>query len=286
LEVTSVSRVHGPYDRISVIVGTILVGIVLLLVVDIPPRVFEFSPLGTPLTFSITSVWVVSALLIGLACAGTEAVMRIHPLIRRGVQKHTFPNWILPALGTLALTIALPRSPDLIDWLLGLTIGGGGLAWLMLMNYQVAAADAGSTERAAVAARLGLRLSTLPLAVLLFTSVYRTRLRSLVTATSVALIAFLLAFSVLHHSEQTKRSHGRTLLYSGIIGLVLGETTWALNYCQANALSVGVLLMVLFYVLTGIVREYIRTGIRGQAIVEFLIVAAVGIWIVVRFGPR
>lgn len=279
------SHTHGPYDRVSVIVGVILVGIVLLLVVDVPPRIFQFRPLGTPLTFPVTAVWAMSTLLIGLSCAGTEAVMRVHPLVRRGAVKLTFPNWILPALTTLALTISLPRSPDLLNWLIGLAVGGGGLAWLILMNYQVVAADTGSTEQAALTARLGLRLATYPLAVILFTAIYRTRLRSLVTATSVALVAALLAFSILHHSEQTHRSLSRTLFYSGVIGLVLGETTWALNYWRANALTVGVLLMVLFYVLTGIVREYTRTGIRWQIVVEFLSVAALGIWIVVRFGP-
>ena len=153
------------------------------------------------------------------------------------------------------------------------------------MNYQVAAADVGDTQRAAGAARLGLRLVAYPLAVILFTAIYRTRLRSLVTATAVSLVAALLAFSILYHGEQARRSLGRTLLYSGVIGLVLGETTWALNYWQTNALTVGVLLMVLFYVLTGIVREYTRTGIRWQIVAEFLVVAALGIWIVVRFGP-
>ena len=57
------SNAHGPYDRVSVIVGVILVGIVLLLVVDVPPRVFQFRPLGTPLTFNVTAVWAMSILL-------------------------------------------------------------------------------------------------------------------------------------------------------------------------------------------------------------------------------
>ena len=276
----------SPYDRVSVIVGVILVGIVLLLVVDVPPRTFRFRPLGTPLTFNVTAAWAMSTLLVGLSCAGTESVMRVHPLVRRGTIRHTFPHWILPALTTVALTISLPRSPDLLNWLIGLAIGGSGLAWLILMNYQVVAADAGSTQRAAVTARLGLRLVTYPLAVILFTAIYRTRLRSLVTATAVSLVATLLAFSILYHGEQVRRSLGRVLLYAGVIGLVLGETTWALNYWRANALTVGVLLMVLFYVLTGIVREYTRTGIRWQVVAEFLAVAALGIWIVVRFGPR
>jgi hypothetical protein len=278
-------QAHSPYDRVSVIVGVILVGIVLLLVVDVPPRVFLFRPLGTPLTFNVTAVWVMSILLVGLSCAGTEAVMRVHPLVRRGAIRHTFPYWILPTLATLALSISLPRSPDLLSWLIGLLVGGGGLAWLILMNYQVVAADAGTQEEASVTARLGLRLAAYPLAVILFASIYRTRLRSLITATAVTVVASLLAFSILYHGNQARRSLGRTLFYSGVIGLVLGETTWAFNYWRADALTVGVLLMVLFYVLTGIVREYARAGINWQTVIEFLGVAALGTWVVVRFGP-
>jgi hypothetical protein len=290
---------HGPYDRVSVIVGVILVGIVLLLVVDIPPRVFQFRPLGTPLTFDVTAAWAMTTLLVGLSCAGTEAVMRVHPMVRRGAVQQTFPTWILPALTTLALTVSLPRSPDLLNWLIGLTIGGGGLAWLVLMNYQAIAptpaavmdaADASPSRQPALTARLGLRIATYPLAVILFTAIYRTRLRSLVTATAVTIVAALLAFSILHHSEQehesAHRSLGRTLSYAGVIGLILGETIWAFNYWHTNALTVGVLLVVLFYVLTEIVREYTRAGITWRTVVEFLIVAALGTWIVVRFGPR
>jgi hypothetical protein len=269
------------YDRVSVIVGVILVGIVLFLVIEIPPRVFQFSPLGTPLTLHVTGIWAVTMLLVGLSCAGTEAVLRTHPTVRRGTIRHTFPGWILPALVTLALAVVLPGSPDLLNWLIGLAIGGGLLAWLILMNYQAFGNDA----RSIAIARAGLRLAAYPLALILFTLIYRTRLRSLVTATAVTWIASLLSLSVLHSLGQAQRLEGRTALYAGVIGLLLGETTWALNYWRANALTVGVLLMLLFYVLTGIVRTYTQGEIDRRTVIEFLIVAALGIWIVVRFGP-
>jgi hypothetical protein len=269
------------YDRVSVIVGVILVGIVLLLVIEIPPRIFQFSPLGTPLTFHVTGIWAVTMLLVGLSCAGTEAVLRTHPAVRRNAIRHTFPGWILPALVTLVLAVVLPSSPDLLNWLIGLILGGGLLAWLILMNYQALGSDA----RSITIARTGLRLVAYPLALILFTLIYRTRLRSLVTATEVIWVASLLSLSVLHSLGQAQRLEGRTALYAGVIGLVLGETTWALNYWRANALTVGVLLMLLFYVLTGIVRTYTQGKIDRRTVVEFLIVAALGIGIVVRFGP-
>jgi hypothetical protein len=267
------------YDRASVVVGGILVGIVLLLVLDVPPRVFQFTPLGTPLTLQITGSWAVSTLLVGLACAGTEAIVRTHPSVRGGLIRHTFPSWILPSLTTMAIAAYLPRSPDLPSWLFGLVIGGSLLAWSIFMNYRVLG---GGEQRIP---RTALRLSAYPLALVLFTAIYRTRLRSLVTATAVTLVAFLLALSILLDREPPERPMGRMFLYCAIIGLMLGETIWALNYWQANALTVGVLLMLLFYVLTGIVREHIRGSATRQVLFEFLIVAALGIWIVVRLGP-
>jgi hypothetical protein len=280
------SHSDGLYDRVSVIVAAILIGTVVLGVLEIPPRAFQFRPLGTPLTFNITATWAVSALLVGLACAGTEAVLRMHPLVRRGVVHRTFPSWILPAFATLALTVLLPRSPDVLNWILGLAIGGVVLAWLILMNYEMIPLGTPGETSSAAAARLGLQLSAFPLALILFSSIYRTRLRSLVTGTAVAAVAALLSLGILYYLGPGRQPLGRTILYSGVIGLVLGETTWALNYWQADALTVGVLLMVLFYVLTGIVREYTRAGVRWRTVAEFLAVAALGVVIAVQFGPR
>jgi hypothetical protein len=267
------------YDRVSVIVGIILAGIVLLLVLEIPSRAFEFQPLGTPLTLRITGTWIVAVLLVGLSCAGTEAIMRVHPAVRRRKVLVTFPTWILPALTTVTLVILLPQSPTLLYWLIGLAVGGGLLSWLILANYQIL----DRTDAFTTATKTGLRLVVYLLALAFFSFIYRTRLRSLVTATSATLVASLLSLSLLYTERLPTR---RLLTLSGMIGLMLGETTWALNYWHANALTVGVLMMLLFYVLIGIVLEYTRRSISWPIIVEFLAVATLGIWVVIRFGPR
>jgi hypothetical protein len=267
------------YDRVSVTVGVILVGIVLFLVLEIPERTFEFTPFGTPLTFRITGASLASVLLVGLSCAGTEAMMRTHPQVRRGAVRYTLPNWILPGLTTLALAVLLPQSPNLLYWLIGLTLGGAVLAWLILINYR-SLHDSGQSN---TFDRTALNLISHLLALVFFVSIYRTRLRSLVTATATTFVTFLIALSILRNE---KSSLGKTLLYTIVIGLILGETTWALNYWRADALTVGVLLMLLFYVLTGFLREYLRHTIDRHVIVEFLAVAALGAWIVFRFGPQ
>ena len=268
------------HDRVSVIVGLILVGIVLMIVLEIPVRAFEFRPLGTPLAFQITGTWIVSTLLVGMSCAGTEAIVRSHPAVRRRRVRYTFPTWILPGLTTIALATLLPQSPTLLYWLLGLGLGGGVLAWQILAVYRILD---GRRESGTVPAQAGLRLIAFLLALVFFASIYRTRQRSLVTATAVTFVASLIALSILYTDRHPVRT---SVLYAGTIGLVLGETTWALNYWQANALTVGVLLMLLFYILIGIVQEHLRGSTGRHIIIEFLVVAVLGLWVIIQFGPK
>ena len=267
------------YDRTSVIVGVILVGIVLLQVLAIPARTFQFEPFGTPLTVHVTGTWIVSALLVGLSCAGTETIMRTHPAVRRRVVKYTFPAWILPGLTTAALVLLLPRSATILYWLIGLVLGGGTVAWLMLAQYHALASE----ERPKGMRLILLRVLAYLLGLVLFTAIYRTRSRSLITATTATLVAFLISLSVLSNERLPMK---RVLLYSAVVGLVLGQTTWAFNYWQVNPLDVGVLTMLLSYLLIGVVQEYVRGTMDRQVIAEFLAVAALGIGIVIRFGLR
>jgi hypothetical protein len=76
------------------------------------------------------------------------------------------------------------------------------------------------------------------------------------------------------------------VLYVASIGLIMGQTTWALNYWRMHPLRVGVLLMLLFYVLVGVVREHVQGEFSRQVVLEFLAVAILGIWVIVRFGPQ
>jgi intracellular septation protein A len=267
------------FDRVSVIVGVILVGVVLGAVLDIPSRAFQFQPLGTPLTLHITGPWVMSAILVGLCCAGTEAIMRTHPAVRRGTTRYTFPSWILPGLTTIALATLLPESPSFFAWVAGLALGGAMLAWLIVADYHTY----GTREHSETALQVGLRLIAFVLSLVFFAVIYRTRLRSLVTATTVSLVSSTIALYVLF-SQRSRLD--RSVLYAAAIGLIMGQTTWALNYWRMHPLSVGVLLMLLFYVLVGIVREHVRGQFSRQVVLEFLAVAILGIWVIVRFGPQ
>jgi hypothetical protein len=271
------------YDRTSITVGVVLVGIVLVLVLEMPSQAFELRPLGTPLTVQVTGTRVVSILLVGLTCAGTEAVMRIHPLVRRGIVRYTFPSWALPALATMALTIVLPTSPGLLYWLLGLLVGGSTVAWLMIAHYELLwyRAEAKTLSQQSIL-QTGKTVIAYLIGLVFYVSIYDTRLRSLVTATSLAAVSAVIAMSIIS-SERCSLASG--VLYAAAIGLIMGEMTWALNYWRANALTVGVLLMMVFYVFVGLAREHLRGTLGPRVLLEFLGVAALGVWIAIRFAP-
>ena len=271
------------YDRTSITVGVVLVGIVLGLVLEMPSQAFELEPFGTPLTLQVTGTRVVSMLLVSLTCAGTEAVMRVHPAVRRRLVRYTFPSWALPALATLALTIVLPASPGLLYWVLGLMIGGATIAWLMIAHYELLWSQVDRTPGSRTSVlQAGKSVIAYLIGLVFFVSIYETRLRSLVTATSLAAVSAVIATSILSDEEV---SLARGTIYAGLIGLLMGEMTWALNYWRANALTVGVLLMMVFYVLVGLAREHLRGTLAPRVLLEFVGVAALGVWIAIRFAP-
>ena len=53
------------------------------------------------------------------------------------------------------------------------------------------------------------------------------------------------------------------LVYGGIVGLVLGEVTWALNYWVLPGLTGGLLLLLIFYLLIGIAQHVYRGVLPG-----------------------
>ncbi|MCA9979163.1 MAG: hypothetical protein KC413_25550, partial [Anaerolineales bacterium] len=91
-------------------------------------------------------------------------------------------------------------------------------------------------------------------AVILFTVIYDARLRSLVSATAVLLVAALLAARLFWPLTPDLR---QTFTYAAIVGLALGQMTWVFNYWRLSGLQGGFLQLLLFYGLTGLLQQYL-----------------------------
>jgi hypothetical protein len=287
------------YERISALVSLTLLGLLLLFLVDLPTRELSFIVLGSPLSFQLSQRGLIALLLAGMACAGADAVVRLHPTSRRGELGHnTFLFWILPGLLSLLAALLLPLAPDRRLWAGGLAATGLLLGSVILAEYYTV----DPLNRYYEWARQGLNIVTYAIGLVLFISIYQARSRSIISVTALLVVSSLLALELLraprlpspalgagrspHLRSGRARSDrsGLTWIYASLVGLLIGEATWALNYWRANGLTGGLLLLLIFYLLTGLAQQRILGRFTWRTLAEYALVTALGIFFTFHFA--
>ncbi len=265
-------------QHLSVLVGLLLLSLVLTQFIELPTRPVGISVFGSPLGFELSSDWLMAALLAGLACTGTDMVVRTHPRAREVSLRHTFVYWIQPGLVGLAAARLLAEAPTRTIWVAGLVATGLTFVIVLVAEYT-------SVDRLAPAysqARLLLNAFAYALAFALFVIVYQSHGRSLITASTMLVFSFALALDLLW---STGAEPWRATALAAAVGLVLGECDWALNYWQISAWSGGMLLMLIFYVMTGIATQHLQGRLTRHVLAEFAIVAIGGMAVVFVLRP-
>lgn len=299
-------------DRVSVMIWVVLMGLAAQRFLEFPTRVLDETLLGSPVTLPITAATILGALLAALVAVGTEAVVRAHPRIQlAGIAGwDTFPTtdltsssgpqassavsqqwrgdrsglgghwayWALPIALIIVSVLLMPVAPTSTYWVAGLILTGIALGVSMAGLYFTIDPFARGYRRA----RLGLNALTYAVALVLFLVVYRTRVRSLVSATEITLVSGLLALELLRGSE---RPLALVALYSGITGLILGQATWALNYWRLDSLTGGLVLLLLFYNVVGISQNAIQGPIRRRVLIEHALLTIVGLALIWELAP-
>lgn len=265
-------------NRLSVLMAVLLLGSVLFRFIELPEQVLTLYPLGSPLEIRITGVWLLMALMIGVVCTGTNLILHGHPHLEEHSGRPVYISWIAPGVLAALSAYLLERASSWPVW-----VGGLGLVGIVI-------SVAISAEYAAVCpetpgyptARLALNATSYVLVFFLFTVIYSTRTRSLVTATLTMSAGALLALDLLSVADVPLR---RVVPYAGIAGLIVGEGTWALNYWQINAWSGGLFLLLIFYVAVNIAHQYLLERLRVSILIELAVVSAVVLTIVLLRLP-
>jgi hypothetical protein len=254
---------HMPlYERVSVVVSLTLMGLVLYFVLEFPAQSVTFTLLATPLTLSSPQQWLMAILLAGLAMAGTDTVIRSQPNLPSRRLSYLSSFWMLPGLLVVLATQTLGLAPTPIAWGIGL-VGVGLFLWLTIIaEFRQILPDL-TVYRWAYLWR---QLIGYSLALALFVIIYQTRSRGALSATMIFLVSGMIALSLLRQSPETI---SKTWLFAAIIGLILGQITWALNYWRASTLSVGLLLLLIFYVLTGLAQQQLLHRLSRRTVWEF-----------------
>lgn len=204
--------------------------------------------------------------------------MRAHPRVHLSETPYTAILWILPCIvvGGTALTLPLLRDSAQFSFI---TILGSGILLALVVLGEYLTVDL--QDPAYRFARLGLNLAVYLAALGLFQAIYSFKLRSIFSATLIGIVAALLALELLRASESDVR---RTWLYAATVGIGLGEAIWALNYWNVNPFLGAIALLLGFYLLTGFSQQYLFGKLSWRTILEFAIVAALIVFLVLRRG--
>ncbi len=266
-------------DRISVATWVVVFGLGVSLLLEIPTTQITFRALGSPITLSLSAGTVMALLLAVAAAAGTESIVRLHPHFPRRLRSATWAYWALPMAIASITVVLLAQVPTRLLQVIVMLIAGGLLAVAFYSLYATVEPGKPGFRRA----RFVLDALSYGSALLLFLFVYQTRTRSLLSGTLVSLTATLLAIEILRTSI-SKTS--LVLIYGAIVGLLLGQITWALNYWPLlPGLTGGLLLLLSFYLAVGIAQQGLQGRLTRRVLVEFAVFGALALVLIIIFAP-
>ena len=251
-------------ERLGATISLVMLGLLLSSIIVLPGRQAVVRLFGTQMAFQFSGLTQLAVVMIGLACSGADAVIQAHPLNRRRSLEYAAAFWALPAV-LMAASLIMVRDLSWWGYRLAYVLASGGLlAAVIVSQYRtVDPEDARLRE-----SRLALNVLAYALAAFFFVLVYGTRMRSAISATGVLLVGGLLAAEVL---RMPREGIGRTWVYAGVIGLLMGEATWVLNYCALDARAGGGLLLVVFYTLTGLAQQHLWGRLTRRVVVEYAV---------------
>ena len=234
----------------------------------------------------VLGFWVGSLLVMAIGVglgAAAEYHARLHPAYGRVGDRLSYTLWILPGLLIWAsgLALVLWRPDDLI-LARGLPLFGALLVGLAIFAQDREIASADDAAEPSTLPKQLLSLLTYLAAFGLFTLVYQIKERSLISATTTAFVAAVLSLVLLRGAGAARE---RTLLYAALIGVALGEVTWALNYWVVRELVGGAVLLLIYYVLVGLIEIVLRGELSRRLLAEYLGVGIVGFLFILSTAP-
>ena len=248
-----------------VTIGFVVFGLLLASVITLPTRLITLTVLGSELNLSINTKIQFGILLTALVCLGTEMAVRTHPNLPDRSFGYSFTFWILPGVITFSSFMILS---SITGW--PLRVGFIALVALLLslvLSMQYHTMD--YSGRWAWPARLTLQVAVYLAALIFFVVISSSPMRAIVSATSVLVVSAMLSLELIRELESDSK---RIWLYALIIGLVMSESKWALNYIKIDARAGGATLLLMFYLVTGLTRSMLRKRLSGRIIMEYVFI--------------
>jgi len=218
------------------------------------------------------------AALVVITAGIADATVRSHPQIyllklptlRLGRSKYEVApfSWVLPALVVVGSYLFVRLFEDFIFQVAGTVLSALVLLVVIVAQYY----SVGRQERYYGWSVIGLNLTTYIAGFWLFSSIYVNKWRTLESAPFVAIITLCLTYELL---RQTKVASRTLWLYAWLVGMVLTEVMWALTYWKVRVLVGGIVPLLIFYVMVGILQAHLTKNLNRQVVREYGVVTVV-----------
>lgn len=222
-----------------------------------------------------TQSWLL-LLLCGLAALGADAVVRHHPKAHFQRLDDTALFLFVPVLFTLSAGLFLEEVAS-GHW----TIAAGLLSvipYWMILRAEYESVDRGSS--AYHYHRLILNLATYVIAFLFFSTLYHFDLSLLTTAFAAGVVSLLLGIEVLREEAMDTV---RTIEYALAIGVLLAQAAWATHFLPLDGSGAAVFLLLAFYLMSGLMHNYLADRLTMRTASEFGLVAISGVATIALF---
>lgn len=221
----------------------------------------------------------IATVVVAMVCVGTDHIIHLHWRVHLRKKRYILTLLILPGLVTLGafLFIRLPffsTGPTVVVGLLATAVLLFAVITCQYHTIDVA-------DPAYPVARFTLNLICYLTAFSLFAAIYFSKLRSSMSGTAIVITSILIALELLRGTEADVQ---KTWLFAIVIGAIMGQVTWALNYWVISGLAGGFLLLVVFYLLSGIVQNHLLGKLTPRLAVEFGLVGLAGLALVMSSG--
>lgn len=266
-------------ERLGILLGLVVVGLGLSAHVPLPSPLLSLRLPGalSPISLTLTPGRQVGLVISLLACISIDSLMRAEPRLPDTGFARTIPYWVLPVFVILTAFCTFEGLTGARAQVLGLAVVAGLLAALMVAQLQTL----DLAGRWAHLSRLGLNAAAYGLALATFITAYRLPARALLAPPVVAVASPALA---LHLLETTRASSRRVWGGAALVGLMMAEVAWALNMGTLSPLATGLVLLLVFYGITGVAQQSFWGRLNRQVAVEFAVVAAAVLALIIRFG--
>lgn len=270
-------------DRLSVVSAALLLTVAFSRLIDVPVRQYQLPVLGSPLGLTLSGSTLLLLLAAGLGATGMQSLLQGYLGTGRP-RRAAAIYWILPAVLGAASVSWMGSLDDLGDWTLAMLCVLVLVPLTFAWEYEAATAGPAVPEDEGRSPFVSWRLLALVLLVALisFYTLYDARLRLLAGGPLLFGLSTLLTARLFW--DEAHPLHP-AFTYAALTGFLLVQLYWLLSQLPLSPLRGGMLLLLGFYLITGLLPPLQRGGWGPRLAREYALVGLLGLALILLLTP-